>query len=326
MINEPKEVVEEAEITEEDFGDIEVEVVDDTPPEDRVAKRDEKASPEEDVEDDDDEIGQYSDRVQKRIKKLKYEFHEQRRAKETAQRQSDEAVAHTQRTIAENKKLKELLQKGNEALFTATQSKSDTELSSAERDFKEAYDAGDTDRIVEAQRRVNEALYEKRSVEDLRPLPQETVAQQQQPAQMAQQTQQSLDPRSIQWLRDNPWFGPNGDDEMTSFAYGVDAKIRKQGIDPATNPDAYYGAIDERMRSVFPDHFGGEETVETTVETSARTEAPRKSVVAPATRGGKPPRKVQLNSTQLDIANKLGVTPEQYAVEVAKGEMAHGRS
>jgi len=183
MINEPKEVVEEAEITEEDFGDIEVEVVDDTPPEDRVAKRDEKASPEEDVEDDDDEIGQYSDRVQKRIKKLKYEFHEQRRAKETAQRQSDEAVAHTQRTIAENKKLKELLQKGNEALFTATQSKSDTELSSAERDFKEAYDAGDTDRIVEAQRRVNEALYEKRSVEDLRPLPQETVAQQQQPAQ-----------------------------------------------------------------------------------------------------------------------------------------------
>jgi len=115
---------------------------------------------------------------------------------------------------------------------------------------------------------------------------------------MAQQTQQSLDPRSIQWLRDNPWFGPNGDDEMTSFAYGVDAKIRKQGIDPATNPDAYYGAIDERMRSVFPDHFGGEETVETTVETSARTEAPRKSVVAPATRGGKPPRKVQLNSTQ----------------------------
>ena len=315
MINEPKETeIEEVEI-EDDFGEVEIEVVDDTPPEDRVAKRDDKETSEEVVEadEDEDEIGQYSDRVQKRIKKLKYEFHEQRRAKEQAERHSNEALAHTQRTIAENRQLKDLLQKGNEALYNATQAKSDTDLSSAEKDFKDAYDAGDTDRIVDAQRRVNEALYEKKSVEDLRPLPQEAQPRQQ-PVQSAQQSQSALDPRAIEWLRKNSWFGPKGDEEMTSFAYGVDAKIRKQGVDPASNPDAYYSAIDERMRAVFPDQFE---------ETSVRSEAPRKSVVAPATRGGKAPRKVQLTGTQINVAKKLGVTPEQYAKEVAK-EMAHG--
>ena len=298
----------------EEDKDVEVEVVDDTPPEDKVAARDQDAAADFDISED--EIGQYSDRVQKRIKRLKYEFHEQRRAKETAERQGQEAVAHTQRMMGENTQLKELLKKGNEALYNATQSKSETELSSAEKDFRDAYDAGDTDRIVEAQRRVNEALYEKRSVEDLRPLPEEAVAvQNQQVAQRVQQTQQPLDPRGIQWLRDNPWFGTQGDEEMTAFAYGVGAKLEKQGVDPRVEPDRYYSVIDERLKTVFPDYFDG---------APVREQAPRKSVVAPATRGGKTPRKVTLTSTQMDLAKKLGVTPEQYAQEVAKQEIAHG--
>ena len=298
----------------EEDKDVEVEVVDDTPPEDKVAARDQDAAADFDISED--EIGQYSDRVQKRIKRLKYEFHEQRRAKETAERQGQEAVAHTQRVMGDNAQLKELLKRGNEALYTATQSKSETELTSAEKDFREAYDAGDSDRIVEAQRRVNEALYEKRSVEDLRPLPEEAVAvQNQQVAQRVQQTQQPLDPRGIQWLRDNPWFGTQGDEEMTAFAYGVGAKLEKQGVDPRTEPDQYYKVIDERLKTVFPDYFDG---------APVREQAPRKSVVAPATRGGKSPRKVTLTSTQMDLAKKLGVTPEQYAQEVAKQEMAHG--
>ena len=298
----------------EEDKDVEVEVVDDTPPEDKVAARDQDAAADFDISED--EIGQYSDRVQKRIKRLKYEFHEQRRAKETAERQGQEAVAHTQRVMGDNAQLKELLKRGNEALYTATQSKSETELTSAEKDFREAYDAGDSDRIVEAQRRVNEALYEKRSVEDLRPLPEEAVAvQNQQVAQRVQQTQQPLDPRGIQWLRDNPWFGTQGDEEMTAFAYGVGAKLEKQGVDPRTEPDQYYKVIDERLKTVFPDYFDG---------APVREQAPRKSVVAPATRGGKSPRKVSLTSTQMDLAKKLGVTPEQYAQEVAKQEMAHG--
>jgi hypothetical protein len=289
-------------------SDIEVEVVDDTPTEDQVAPRDQEAAADFDISED--EIGQYSDRVQKRIKRLKYEFHEQRRARETAERQNQEAVAHAQRIVQENRELKGLLQKGNEALFKATEAKTDSELQMAEKDFREAYDAGDTDRIIEAQKRVNDAQYSRRSVEEMRPVERENspVAQPQQP-----EYTPPPDPRAIEWLRDNPWFGQ--DKEMTSFAYGLHEKLV---VDERVSPQSeeYYQRIDERVRQVFPDHFDGAEP--------PREEAARKSVVAPATRAGKAPRKVSLTKNQVDLAKKLGLTAEQYANQVAK-DMAHGR-
>ena len=291
-------------------SDVEIEVVDDTPKEDRVAPRDQEAAADFDISED--EIGQYSDRVQKRIKRLKYEFHEQRRARESAERQNKEAVAHAQRMISENQDLRGLLQKGNEALFKATEAKTDSELQVAEKEYKEAYDAGDTDRILEAQKKVNDAQYSRRSVQDLRP-PQgeQVVAQQAQPQQ--QQYVPPPDPRAIEWLRENPWFGQ--DKEMTSFAYGLHEKLV---VDEKVSPQAeeYYQRVDQRMREVFPDHFNG--------GASPREENSRKYVVAPATRAGKTPRKVTLNSTQVDLAKKLGLTTEQYANQVAK-DMAHGR-
>ena len=185
-------------------SDVEVEVVDDTPEEDRVAPRDQEAAADFDISED--EIGQYSDRVQKRIKRLKYEFHEQRRARETAERQNQEAVAHAQRIVQENRELKGLLQRGNEALFKATEAKTDTELQMAEKDFREAYEAGDTVRIVDAQKRVNDSQFSRRSVEEMRP-----VQGEQAPVAQAQPQQQEYvpppDPRAIEWLRENPWFG-----------------------------------------------------------------------------------------------------------------------
>ena len=96
-------------------SDIEIEVVDDTPEEDRVSPKDAEAAADFDISEE--EIGQYSDRVQKRIKRLKYEFHEQRRAKEIAQKENQEALAHAQRMLAENRDLKNLIQQGNQALL-----------------------------------------------------------------------------------------------------------------------------------------------------------------------------------------------------------------
>ncbi len=291
-------------------SDVEVEVVDDTPEEDRVAPRDQEAAADFDISED--EIGQYSDRVQKRIKRLKYEFHEQRRARETAERQNQEAVAHAQRIVQENRELKGLLQRGNEALFKATEAKTDSELQMAEKDFREAYEAGDTDRIVDAQKRVNDAQFSRRTVEEMRP----SEAGQAPVAQAQPQQQEYVpppDPRAIEWLRENPWFGQ--DKEMTSFAYGLHEKLV---VDERISPQSedYYQRIDERVRQVFPDHFDGGDP--------PREETPRKSVVAPATRAGKAPRKVSLTQSQVDLAKKLGVTTEQYANQIAK-DMAHGR-
>tara|TARA_R110002074_G_scaffold45486_3_gene117634 strand:- start:1 stop:933 length:933 start_codon:yes stop_codon:yes gene_type:complete len=299
-------------------SDVEIEVVDDTPEEDRISPKDKVAS--EDFDIPEDEIGQYSDRVQKRIKRLKYEFHEQRRAKEVAERQNKEALTHAQRVISENRNLKNLLQKGNDALYKATEAKTDSEMQMAEKEFREAYDAGDTDRIVEAQKKVNDAQYSKRSVEDLRP-PQGAQAN---APQVQQQQQQQYtpppDPRAIEWLRDNPWFGK--DKEMTSFAYGLhDKLVVDQKIDPRS--EDYYQAVDKRMRTVFPDHFS-EDTERNAEEVFPKGEVSRRTVVAPATRAVKSPRKVTLSSTQVDLAKKLGLTTEQYANQVAK-DTAHGR-
>lgn len=290
-------------------SDVEVEVVDETPEADRISPRDQEAAADFDISED--EIGQYSDRVQKRIKRLKYEFHEQRRAKEVAEKQNNEAVAHAQRIVSENRELKNLLHKGNEALFKSTEAKIDSELQVAETEYKEAYNAGDTDRILEAQKKVNDAQYSRRSVADLRP------PQEQQAAPQAQPQEQPYvpppDPRAIEWLRDNTWFGK--DKEMTSFAYGLHEKLV---VDEKISPQAeeYYQRVDQRMREVFPDHFDGKSPPRE--ETSIRT------VVAPATRAGKTPRKVTLNNHQVDLARRLGLTVEQYANQVAK-DMAHGR-
>ena len=251
---------------------------------------------------------------------MKYEFHEQRRAKEVAERQNKEALTHAQRVISENRNLKNLLQKGNDALYKATEAKTDSEMQMAEKEFREAYDAGDTDRIVEAQKKVNDAQYSKRSVEDLRP-PQGAQAN---APQVQQQQQQQYtpppDPRAIEWLRDNPWFGK--DKEMTSFAYGLhDKLVVDQKIDPRS--EDYYQAVDKRMRTVFPDHFS-EDTERNAEEVFPKGEVSRRTVVAPATRAVKSPRKVTLSSTQVDLAKKLGLTTEQYANQVAK-DTAHGR-
>lgn len=64
-------------IIETDDDKLEIDIVDDTPPEDRNRpRRPDGAEP--DIPTD-EEIEQYSANVQKRIKQLKYEFHEERR-------------------------------------------------------------------------------------------------------------------------------------------------------------------------------------------------------------------------------------------------------
>lgn len=294
-------------------SDIEVEVVDDTPEDDKVSPKDAIAAADFDISED--EIGQYSDRVQKRIKRLKYEFHEQRRAKEVAQRENQEALVHAQRMLSENRDLKNLIQQGNQALFTATESKANTELQMAEKEFREAYDSGDTDRIVSAQKQINDAQYSQKRVEEVRP-PQgnpQAVQAQQPPQQPQQQYVPPPDPRALEWLGDNSWF--SRDKEMTALAYVVhDKLVLEEKIDPSS--EEYYQRVDQRMREVFPDRF----------EDGAmdKPDAPRKTVVAPATRNAKTPRKVTLNNHQVNLAKKLGITVEQYANQVAK-DMAHGR-
>jgi len=302
----------EEQIEEEE--EIFVEEVDDRPQEDRVTPRDSKGA---DFDIPEEEIAQYSENVQKRIKQLKYEFHEERREKEAALRQNEEAVKYAQQIMQERDGLRATIAKGNEALYSVTQQKLDTEMTAAEGRYRDAYEEGDTEKIVEAQRGMTDAAVEKKQFEQYKPQ-EDRVTEPDTPSEVPQgQPQVTVDPRAKEWLSKNRWFG-NGPDknvEMTGFAYGVHEELVRSGIDPTSKPDDYYAEVDRRIQDRFPEQFGGVE--------ETRGSPPPQPVVASARRSGGKSRKVQLTRSQVDLAKRLGLTKEQYAAQVAK-EMAHG--
>ena len=296
--------------------DVEVEVVDDTPEKD--APYVEGAAKEEG-----DDLGDYSKKVQTRIKKLKYDFHEERRAKESSERMREEAIQFAENAKKENERLKKLLDQGSVALQNVSKKKVESDLIAIQKEYQDAYDAGDSEKMVAAQKKLADATYEQRRIEEAannwtasrqngEAKPQPTP---QQPVQQAE-----VDPKSASWLKNNQWFNKPGHEEMTAFAYGYHEKlIRHEGIDPRS--DEYYSRIDSRMREVFPNFFE-EETVE---EESFEETVPEKSgtqpapVVASAKRtNSKAPRNVKLTKTQVQLARRLGLTNEQYAAQLVK--------
>jgi hypothetical protein len=282
----------------------EIEVVDDTPEQDRGRKPLE-AAPEDPSE---DELAQYSDSVRQRIQKFTKGYHDERRAKEAAMREKEEAIRLAQAIIEENKKLKGSLTKGQEALLNQARQAVDLEIEKAKRRYKEAYDSGDSDALVEAQDALTTAKMKADRIANFRPTP----LQQEEKGVETQQIVQAPQPdnKALAWQGQNRWFGK--DEEMTSFALGLHQKLVKNGVDPQS--DEYYERIDSRMRQVFPDAFDSPEDVTEKVEKPARA---TKSVVAPATRSTAS-KKIVLTQTQVNIAKRLGVPLELYAKKVAE--------
>lgn len=296
-----------AESVDTDSG-FDIEILDDTPEEDRDKPR--RAEGSEPEVPKDSEIENYGENVQKRIKQLKYEYHEERRAKEEAARLREEAVTFAQKTYEENKKLRKALEEGEGVLVEQAKGRVESELELAKKSYKEAYELGDPDKLLDAQERLNKAQYDRNQVESYKPSYREPEPEQQPASQPAPQPVRKVDPKAEEWARDNDWF--NRDTEMTGYAFGVHEKlVREEGLDPSRDAEEYYRRIDESMRSRFPDKFGVEE-----IEEAPQRQAG--SVVAPASRSAKKPRKVQLTSTQVALAKRIGVTPEQYAAQLLK--------
>jgi len=301
---------------------VEVEVVDDTPAEDRNRPKRSK-----DIEPnipDDDEINSYKGDVQKRIKQLRYEYHEERRQKEEAKRTSDEAIAHAQRLVEENKKLRKTLNHGESVLVEQAKGRVEAELAKAKQEYKDAYEAGDPDKLVEAQEKLNQLQNERYRVNNYKP---PVRAEEPEIPPQATSRSQIKEPtgKDKEWLqKNNDWFNQDGFEEMTGFAHGLHAKLVKAGVNPLLEPDEYYRRVDSSMRKAFPEHFQStdiENKQDTEIE---EVEAPQRSagnVVAPVNRSAKKPRKVQLTSTQIGLAKRLGLTPEQYAQQLLKESM-----
>jgi hypothetical protein len=289
----------------DDDDDFDVDVVDDTPKADRGRK---PSDPPEEVTDE--ELEDYSDKVRKRIKHFSKGYHDERRAKEEALRAREELERVTQQLLDENKKLKTSSTKSQTALVAQAKKNAETQLSSAKTAYKTAYDSGDADAVLEAQEKLSDA---KSKLDRLANIKVPTLQDDETPVQSAPEASTpapapQVDKRALDWKTDNPWFG--SDDEMTSFALGLHNKLVKEGISPQESE--YYEKINSRMRQVFPDQFEGDET-----EVEVAPEPKRKAqVVAPATRSTAP-KKVTLTRTQVQIAKRLGLTPQQYAKQVA---------
>ena len=300
--------------------DFDLEVEDDTPPEDR--NRD--PLPNEIVEElEKDTLEDYSERVKNRMAQLKKVWHDERRAKEAADRERAEAVAMAQRIIEENKKLKTTLSTGEEDYLKTLKDAYDKELALAKREYREAYDSGDPDKISEAQSKISEAQYKLLQAQQIKPqYTKEALQEAENSVQIEQQRNLQTqapkpDEKALAWQSKNSWFGPNR--TMTGFALGLhDQLVNIEGITPSS--DDYYRRIDTAMRKTFPDYFGAESLEE---EKPAQRTTKPSTVVAPATRSTSP-KKVRLTKTQLALAKKFKLTPEQYAKELLKTENANG--
>ena len=304
--------VQEQEVTDvqetEQEKDFELEIEDDTPEQDRGRN----PLPQEMVKElEEDELEDYSEKVKTRLKQMKKVWHDERRAKESALREQQEAVALAQKLVEENQKLKGRLTEGEKSLITTATSAAELELEMAKRAYKEAYDSADTDQMVEAQEKLNNASYRLQRLKGYKPpLQEENNSVQTQQAQVQQPPR--LDPKTENWRKQNTWFGQ--DEEMTAAALGLHQKLEKQYGANYIGTDEYWDTVDKTIKRRFPDYFGDEdEAVEAKPQ---RTEKPA-TVVAPASRSTAP-KKVVLKQSQIALAKKLGLTPEQYAKEYAK--------
>lgn len=302
---EDEETPKKKEAKSEPEDDLEIEVIDDTPKSDRGREPlpdDVKAE----LENVDAE--EYSAKVKQRIDQMKKAWHDERREKEAALREREEAARLTKQLMEERNTLRKQLSEGEGWALEQAKQRVALQLEQAKRAYRDAYEQGDSEMITNAQQELSRATYQAEQISGMSP----RYTLQEEPEQVYNQFKEPEQPvrapepddQAKAWGNRNQWFG--NDDEMTSFALGIHQRLVKEGVPPSTSE--YYERIDARMREVFPDRF----------EDAPKREKRRPTTnVAPVGRTAKG-KKVALTRSQLAIAKKLGVSPEAYAKELIR--------
>lgn len=310
-VQKPEGRVAPTDKSKEPDNELDIEVVDDVPEKDR----NKKAAPAPD-EVTDTELEGYSEKVKKRIQHFTRSYHDERRAKEQALREREELERLAAGLLEETKALKAAAGKNQTALVTQAKQAAQLELDAAKAEYRKAYEAGDTEKVIEAQELWTKAQLKLDRVNNFRPAPlqdQTTDVKNERNTQSPSPAPtRAPDAKAVKWAQENPWFG--SDDEMTAYALGVHNKLVKAGVHP--NSDEYYEKLDSRMRHTFSENFS-DEVADGGSDGDDRAPAPKpKATVAAASRGTAP-RKVRLTQTQVQLAKRLGVPLEEYAKSVA---------
>ena len=253
----------------------------------------------------DDELDQYSENVQKRIRKLTA-------ARRKAEEEAAAAVQYIQQVQAQNEEYKKRLSTVNTGYMSEYEGRISSQEAQAKRALAEAYEAGDYDKVADAQQAISQIAIEKERLRVQKTRSQTEAAQQQQvPQQQYQQPQprqQQRDPKLESWLGKNQWFGQ--DKIMTSAARVIhETLVAEEGYDPTS--DEYYAEIDKRMRREMPQKFQGDKK-------SVQSVTPAGSGNRSLKSGRK--KQVELNPGQVRLAERLGVPLDKYAAQVAKLE------
>ena len=294
---------------------IEIEIVDDRPEEDQKNAQPLPEAIVKDIENDD--LEQYSKEAKQRLLQMKKLINDERREKEQALREQQEAIRVAQSLVEETKKLRGRLTEGEKVYVSNAKEGAERQLELARIAYKEAYDSGDSDKVVDAQEKLTEAKFKVHEVESYRPQYDESALQTaENEVKIPEQSQQPqrLDSKTQSWLDKNSWYGV--DDDMSFLAMGIHRRLERDGV--TTGSDQYWNAIDTEMRKRFPEKFAGDNNPET--KDSVKKPS---TVVAPATRSTSP-KKIRLTQTQLALAKKFKLSPEQYALELTKLESQNG--
>lgn len=295
-------------------GEIEIEIEDDTPEEDRGRTPLPKPLVEELEK---DELDAYDDNVKVKLKQMRKVWHDERREKEAALREQQEAIALAQRLLEENKKIKSILTTGEKEYVTTVQNAAEMELQMAKKAYKDAYEAGDSDKLMEAQQAMQVANLKIMQAKNFK-LP--SLQEEEVPVQPAPVQYQSVprpDPKAEAWQERNSWFGQNRG--MTAYALGVHEELKAEGVEIGS--DDYYRALDKTMRKRFPEAFQTSLVDDEQKPQGGRSKPA--TVVAPAVRSTAS-NKVKLKQSQINLAKKLGLTPQQYVEAQLKLEAQNG--
>jgi len=304
------------EVENEPEQKIEIEVEDDVPEEDRVNAAPLPKEIADEVENDDLEA--YSQEAKQRLLQMKKLMNDERRAKEAAQCEHNEAIRVANLIIEENKQLKGRLSNGEKVYINTAKEGVNRELEMAKREMKEAYESGDSDRLAEAQDKLTDVKLKARDIERFKPQFDENSLQSEEndvKIHQPQQQPQRLDPKTQAWLDKNKWYGV--DEDMSFLATGIHRRLERDGV--PLGSDHYWNVIDNEVRKRFPEKF--EEEPE--VKASEKSEKKPNTIVASATRTTSS-KKVKLTQTQLALAKKFNLSPEQYAMELTKLESQNG--
>ena len=284
-------------------ADAEIEIIDDTPIKDRG--RENLEEPVRDVTEE--ELSKYDEGVKKRMKRFAEGYHTERRAKESAEREKEEALRIAHAVFEENKRLKGSVNQGQTALLEQAKKTIQQEVDDAKRLYKEAYESGDSERLIDAQEALTNAKIRADKVNNFRPTP---LQVDETPVQIAQQQPKAapVDEKLLAWQDKNQWFGQNK--RMTAYALGLHEDLVSEGI--PSGSEEYYRRIDTDMRERFSEQFGAD-----TNSVEAKSQRAKSNNVAPATRSTAP-KKIVLTQTQVNLAKRLGVPLELYARKVAE--------